>query len=63
MLYITMAPNRVSYMLQFITVTAPDILRESSGKYLRVNINGIDNHDSLQKLCQKVQGVHMHLVY
>jgi hypothetical protein len=54
-----MAQNRVSYMLEFILVTAPDILRESSGKYLRVNINGIDNHDSLQKLCQKVQDISM----
>jgi hypothetical protein len=45
-----MAPNRVSYMLELILVTAPDILRESSGKCLRANIYGIDNHDSLQKL-------------
>jgi hypothetical protein len=58
MLYIiAMAPNGVPYMLEFIMVTAPNILRESSGKYLRVNINGIDNHDSLQKLCHKVQDI------
>jgi hypothetical protein len=52
-----MAPSRVPCMIEFILVTAPDILKESSGKYLRVNINGIDNHDSSQEWCQKVQDI------